>query len=127
MNSEQLEARIKELENQVKTLQTLQDIQEIKKLQKAYGYYLVNWMHEELIDCFSKSRNTVLEWPQGVFSGEDSAWRYFSKINKNKDPGFIHQMMQISGIVDVEPDGKTSGVTTTRAILDINQISYKSI
>jgi hypothetical protein len=106
MNIEELEERIKELESQVKSLQKLQDVEDIKKLQKAYGYYLINWMHEELIDCFSNSPDTILEWPQGTFLGKDGARRFFGNINKNKDPEFMHQMMQISGIVNVESDGK---------------------
>jgi hypothetical protein len=106
MNVEKLEERIQELESQIKSLQKLQEIEDIKKLQKAYGYYLMNWMHEELIDCFSHNPDTILEWPQGTFRGKDGARRFFGNINKNKDPEFMHQMMQISGIVNVESDGK---------------------
>jgi hypothetical protein len=105
MNVEELNDRIMVLESQVKNLQKLQDIEDIKKLQKAYGYYLMNWMHEELIDLFSNSPDTVLEWPPGTFFGKDGARRFFSNINKNKDPEFMHQMMQISGIVNIETDG----------------------
>ena len=105
MNVEELDERIKALESQVKSLQKLQDIEDIKKLQKAYGYYLINWMHEELIDCFSNSPDTILEWPPGTFFGKDGARRFFGNINKNKDPEFMHQMMQISGIVNIETDG----------------------
>ena len=106
MDMEKLEARIKELETQVKNLQKLQDIEEIKKLQKAYGYYLINWMHEELIDCFADSPDTTLEWPQGIFKGKAGVRRFFGNINKKEDPEFMHQMMQLSGIVNMEPDGR---------------------
>ena len=105
MNTEELEAKVKELEKKVEALQRLQDIEDIKKLQKAYGYYLMNWLHEELIDCFSTSPQTTLEWPQGTFIGADGPHRFFGNINTGKDPEFMHQMMQISGIVDIEPDG----------------------
>jgi len=108
VNTEELVAKVKELENQVKALQRLQDVEDIKKLQKAYGYYLMNWMHEELIDCFSTSPGTTLEWPQGTFIGEDSPRRFFGNINTGKDPEFMHQMMQLSGIVNVDPDGNTA-------------------
>lgn len=105
MNIIDMEAKIKELEKKVASLQRLQDIEDIKKLQKAYGYYLMNWLHEELIDCFSTSPQTTLEWPQGTFTGADGPRRFFGNINTKKDPEFMHQMMQISGIVDIEPDG----------------------
>jgi len=108
MSADALEARIKELETRVKNLQTLQDVEEIKKLQKAYGYYLFKWMHEEVIDCFAKSPETILEWPQGTFKGADGPRRFFGNINTNEDPEFMHQMMQISGIVNVDPDGMTA-------------------
>jgi hypothetical protein len=105
MNINELEAKMKELEKKLEALQRLQDIEDIKKLQKAYGYYLINWLHEELIDCFSTSPQTTLEWPQGIFNGADAPRRFFGNINTRKDPEFMHQMMQISGIVDIDPDG----------------------
>jgi len=108
MNIEELEAKLEKLEIQVESLQRLQDVEDIKKLQYAYGYYLMNWLHEELIDCFSTSPNTTLEWPQGSFIGADGPRRFFGNINTMKDPEFMHQMMQISGIVDIEPDGDTA-------------------
>ena len=37
MNTEELEARVKELGERVESLQRLQDIEDIKRLQKAYG------------------------------------------------------------------------------------------
>ncbi len=108
MNTEELEARMKELEKRIESLQRLQDIEDIKKLQKAYGYYLMNWLHEELIACFSTSPRTTLEWPQGTFTGPDGPRRFFGNINTKRDPEFMHQMMQISGIVDIGPDGNTA-------------------
>jgi hypothetical protein len=108
LNITELETRMTQLENQMKALQTLQDVEDIKKLQRAYGYYLINWMHEELIDCFADSPDTILEWPQGTFLGKAGARRFFGNINKKKDPEFMHQMMQLSGIVTVAPGGKTA-------------------
>ena len=107
-----VEERLQSIEKQVEALQDrvriLDDIEDIKRLQKAYGYYLMNWMHEELIDCFSNDADTALEWPQGTFLGEDGARRFFGNINTDKDPEFMHQMMQLSGIVTVESDGRTA-------------------
>ena len=60
MNVEALEARVKELENQ---LRTVQDIQEIEKLQRIYGYYLEHWMAKEIVDLFADGPDVGLEWP----------------------------------------------------------------
>lgn len=105
MSSKELEAKIESIEEQ---LRTLQDIESIRKLENAYGYYLINFMNQELIDCFSDRPDTTLEWPEGTFLGKDGVKQFFGNINKDMNPEFMHQMMQISGIIDVGPDGKTA-------------------
>jgi hypothetical protein len=106
MNLQEMETRIKELEKQV---QTLRDIEDIQRLQKSYGYYLEHWMYEEIIDLFSDSRDTVLSLMAGIFLGKQGVRRYFSSFKShNENPEFIHQIMQLSGIVDIAPDGKTA-------------------
>ena len=102
MTVEELEARVKELENQVRTLQ---DVEEIKKLQCAYGYYLEHWMGEEVADCFSDSPEASLSLYEGTWLGKEGIRRYFER-ERNTNPEFIHQVMQISPVIDVEPDGK---------------------
>ena len=105
MTLEELESKVEAME---KELTTLKDIEAIRKLENAYGYYLINFMNEELIDCFSDSPETTLEWPEGTFLGKDGVKRFFGYINKDNNPEFMHQMMQLSGIVTVEPDGRTA-------------------
>ena len=105
MEVEEMEAKIKALEDQVRNLQTLQDIEEIKKLQKAYGYYLEHWMAEEIIDLFSDGTDVTLDLSAGTFLGKEGVKRYFRHM-KEEDPEFLHQVMQLSGIVDVNPDGQ---------------------
>ncbi len=104
MNVKELEARIKNLEDQVKILQ---DIEEIKKLQRAYGYYLEHGMADDLLDLFSDSPEATLLIALGEFRGKESMNRFFSKMDRS-NPEFLHQVMQLSGIVDVAPDGKTA-------------------
>jgi hypothetical protein len=104
MQVEELEARIKTLENQ---LRTVQDIQEIEKLQRAYGYYLEHWMASEIIDLFSDGPDVALEWPEGKYLGKEGVKRYFEG-NERKDPEFLHQLIQLSPIITVDPDGKTA-------------------
>lgn len=106
MAANELEARVKLLEDQVKTLQTLLDIEKIQKLQRAYGYYLEHWMSEEVIDCFSDSPDVVLSLYEGAWLGKEGVRRYFTR--ENISPEFLHQVMQVSPIVDVEPDGRTA-------------------
>jgi hypothetical protein len=115
MSAEELEAMVRNLQEQVGTLQahvrTLQDIEEIKKLQRAYGHYLDNWMTDEVVDLFSDSPDTVLRIKAGEFRGKESIRRFFPPRGKDRGrriPGLLHQVMQLSPIVDVAPDGKTA-------------------
>jgi hypothetical protein len=63
-------------------------------------------MSQEVIDLFSDSPQISLHLAVGTFLGRTGIKRYF-KHNK-PDNEFLHQMMQLSGIVDVEPDGNTA-------------------
>ena len=115
MSVEELEAMVSNLQEQIGTLQvqvrTLQDIEEIKKLQRAYGHYLENWMTEEIVNLFSDSPDTVLLIAAGEFRGKEGVRRFFRPRGQEKGrrvPGFLHQVMQLSPIVDIAPDGKTA-------------------
>jgi hypothetical protein len=110
MNIEELEAQVKMLENKVRMLE---DIEAIKKLQRAYGFYLEHWMAENLIDLFSDSPEACLRIAAGEFRGKDAIRRFFRHGKEDtplekSDPEFLHQVMQLSGVVDVAPDGKTA-------------------
>jgi hypothetical protein len=108
MSVQELEAKIRILEDQLKSqgkmLRTLQDIEEIKKLQRAYGYYIEHWMAQEIIDLFSGGPDVSLTLAAGVYRGKEGVIGYFERL-KNTNPDFLHQVMQLSGIVDVDPDG----------------------
>ena len=106
MDAKQVEKRIKELEKKVSVLQ---DLEEIKRLQRSYGYYLEHWMYEEVIDCFSQSPDTVLNIMVGIFLGKEGIRRYFAgEKARGADPEMLHQIMQLSGVVDINADGKTA-------------------
>ena len=106
MDIKEMEARIKELEQKVSTIQ---DIEEINRLQKSYGYYLEHWMSEEIIDCFSDSAETELNIMVGIYLGKEGVKRYFTgEKDRSVNPEFLHQIMQLSGVVDIAPDGKTA-------------------
>ena len=104
MKLEELEARLKVLEKRV---QKLQDIEDIKTLQKSYGYYLEHWMADEIIDLFSDSPDVSLMLAAGTYLGKKSITNYFKRMSTTS-PEFMNQVMQLSGIVTVAPNGKTA-------------------
>jgi len=110
MTAKELEARVKALEEMVKSqaseITTLKDIEKIKNLQKTYGYFLEHWMAQDIIDLFSDGEDVSLTLGAGTFLGKAAVRRYF-EVNK-PDNEFFHQVMQLSGIVDIDPDGKTA-------------------
>ena len=104
MKLDELEARLKALE---KRTQNLEDIEDIKTLQKSYGYYIEHWMADEIIDLFSDSPDVSLTLAAGTYLGKKSIANYFKRMS-NPNPEFMHQVMQLSGIVTVAPNGKTA-------------------
>jgi hypothetical protein len=103
MNAKTMEARLKELEEKVRILQ---DIEEIKRLQKAYGFYLEHFMTDAIMDLFADGPDLVLNGAEGT---KDDLRKFFKNLSDlSQNPEFLHQAMQLSGIVDVSPDGKTA-------------------
>lgn len=106
--SEPLETKVKSLENEVtdlkNQLQVLRDIEDIKRLQCAYGYYLERWMGEEIIDCFSKSPEVSGTFVEGTYNGPEGIRAYFGKT-REQPPEFLHQVMQVSPVITVDPYG----------------------
>ena len=110
MNIEELEAKVRTLEDKIRTLE---DIEEIKKLQRAYGFYLEHWMAEDIIDLFADSPDATLLVAAGHYRGKENIRRFFHHGKEGVEinslgPDFLHQVMQLSGVVDVDPDGKTA-------------------
>jgi hypothetical protein len=113
---EELEERIKTLETKLKSLEgleakvrTLEDIEAIQKLQKAYGYYLEHMMVEDIVDLFADGEDVELWVTAGKFKGKDAISRLYHYIGDSfPSHEFLHQLMQLSGIVHVNPDGMTA-------------------
>lgn len=104
-----LEAKVKSLETLEAKVQTLEDIEAIQKLQKAYGYYLGHMMVEDIVDLFADGEESELWVTAGNFKGEDAISRLYHYIgNSFPSNEFLHQLMQLSGIVHVNPDGITA-------------------
>ncbi|MCX7911672.1 MAG: nuclear transport factor 2 family protein [Dehalococcoidales bacterium] len=113
MTAEEMEAKIRSLEEKLKSyekrLQLLEDIEAIKRLQKAYNYYVEHMMGQEIIDCFADSPDVCLDWLEGKYLGKEGVRRYFARAAKGENPpGFSHQLMPIAGLITVDPDGRTA-------------------
>ena len=106
--SDTVETKVKALEEEVvnlrKQLKVLQDVEDIKRLQCAYGYYLERWMSEEIIDCFSSSPEVSGTFVEGTYKGPEGIRKYFRKT-REQPPEFLHQVMQVSPVITVDPDG----------------------
>jgi hypothetical protein len=103
----ELEARITALEKQS---MITQDIEEIKKLQRIYGYYIEQGMRDEIVDLFADGPDVALYLAGlGTFTGKEGVGRYFkSDYKQTPDSEKLTQVMQLSGVVDVSPDGQTA-------------------
>ena len=96
MTIEELEARLRNLE----------DIEQIKKLQRAYSYYLEHWEGQHVVELFSDGPNVSVDIGKGVYKGQEGIKQFF--LMGKVPPEFLHVLMPISGIVDVDPGGKTA-------------------
>jgi hypothetical protein len=105
MPDKKLEARIKALEKKVGLLE---DVNEVKRLQRVYSYYVMHMMRDEIADCFADDPDVTLRWLEGTWKGKAGVNRYFGVGTDRPEPppGFLHQVMPISGVVDVDDDGK---------------------
>jgi hypothetical protein len=103
---------LKEMEAKIKALETkvglLEDVNEVKRLQRVYSYYVMHMMRDEIADCFADDPDVTLHWLEGTWKGKDGVNRYFGVGTDRPEPppGFLHQVMPIAGVVDVDPDGK---------------------
>jgi hypothetical protein len=105
MTTQELEDRVKALEEEVTHLK---DIEEIKKLQKIYGYYLERWQTDDIAELFSDTPDTSAEiGGNGVFIGKKSIRKFFARW-QNPDKNFLHVMTQVNDVVDLDEGGKTA-------------------
>jgi hypothetical protein len=121
LNPEELEAKVKILGDTVEKLKAritvTEDIEAIKKLQRAYSYYLEHWQEEELIGLFSHSPDVTVEVnASGLHKGWEGVKDYFRFQDhytayagaKKAPPEYLHILPSLSGIVDLDSDGKTA-------------------
>jgi hypothetical protein len=98
-------------------LQKLEDVESVKKLQRAYCYYLEHWQEEEILSLFSHSPEVSVELNEtGLYKGWDEVKKSFSfpvhytgySGEKTAPPEFLHLIMPIAGIVDIDQNGQTA-------------------
>jgi hypothetical protein len=118
MTTNELAAQVKSLKETVgkleKRITVTEDIEAIKKLQRAYGYYLEHWEEENLTALWSHRDDITLEINAG---GQYKGWEAIKKAFnfgdhytayggvKKAPPEYLHILMPLNGIIDVEPDG----------------------
>ena len=105
MNIEEITARLEALEKRVTVLD---DINEIKQLHRVYSYYVMYMMRDEIVDCFADHPDVALYWLEGTWLGKEGVKKYFGVDSDRPEPppDFVHQVMPIAGVVDVDPDGQ---------------------
>jgi hypothetical protein len=108
----QLAARLKVLEDKY---EKLQDVQDLEKLQRIYGYYIERGQLDEVADLFSTRPDVSLEMSGGLQVGIKNVRKMFSSATPfgvmkpgTKPEDYLHVTAPISGVVDVDPDGKTA-------------------
>ena len=115
-----LEAKVEALSKSIKKLekqaQAQADIEAIKKLQRSYGFYLEHWQEDEIVELFSRSPDVQLEINDtGCFKGWEAIRDsfnfadHYTAYGVKKAPGeFLHILMPLAGIVDLDKNGKTA-------------------
>jgi hypothetical protein len=106
---EAMEAHISHLEAR---LQQLESIEAIKKLQRAYGYYLDYKLWDEITELFANEGAVVEIGTNGVYHGKEHIRTFFHQDmgggRSGRLPGRLFNHLQLQGIVDVDPAGKTA-------------------
>jgi hypothetical protein len=109
---EQLAARLKVLEGKY---QKLQDKDDIEKLQRIYGYYIERGQLDDVADLFSTRPDVATDMSGRVQVGIESVRKNFSSATPfgvmkpgTKPADYLHITAPITGVVDVNPDGKTA-------------------
>lgn len=102
MDLEQLERRV----------QLMEDIQEIEHLQRIYGYYFDTHRWKDIVDLFSDNAESVEIVDHGLFLGKEGArkmyWEWIGGKGEQRPSWVQFIVMQIGGVVTVNPDGKTA-------------------
>jgi SnoaL-like domain len=107
-SNEALNAKITELEAKV---QMLEDTGQIERLQRIYGYYLDKKLWDEIIPLFTRDAQVEIGG-RGIYIGRASVGHLFKDVmgggKEGLEYGTLHNHMQLQGVVDVDPGGRTA-------------------
>ena len=107
-----------DLETLEKQVALMEDIQAVENLQRIYGYYFDTRQFDKIVDLFSENTSFVEIESHGRFMGKEGVKRmyFMDKVDRSKPlesqmswrPGVATAIMQLGGVVNVNPDGKTA-------------------
>ena len=116
MNSEELEKKVKSLEERIRIFEdleekvrTLEDIEQIKILQRAYGYYAGNMMPDDMADLFTEEGTFRLGGR--ICIGQKSIRNYLRRTMHKRPEDSTKKLdlhMQLQGVVHIEQGGQTA-------------------
>jgi SnoaL-like domain len=106
-----MEARLAELERQVRAAA---DVQAIERLQYQYGYYLDKCLYEEVVDLFAAEPE--VRFLRGIYRGREGIRRLFlGRFTKRwaggrNGPYYGHMLdhPQLQPVIHVAPDGRSA-------------------
>jgi hypothetical protein len=96
-----------------KRVTLLEDIQAIENLERIYGYYFDSHQYDKVVDLFSDNADSAEIESHGIFRGKEGVRRFYwdniGKKGQTMPPWLIRLLIiQIGGVVSVDPDGKTA-------------------
>lgn len=107
----EVEALRARLDASERRAQALEDVNAIEKLNRAYGYYVDKGLWDQVVDLFAEQSSVEIE-AGGVYLGKQGADRLFrQKFGQGRigfSDGRLFNHMQLQGIVDVAPDGRSA-------------------
>ena len=89
-------------------VQHLEDQHAVENLQRIYGFYTDKDMWDDAADLFANN-GTIEVGGHGVYVGKARVLAFLKTLGKEyPQEGKLFDQMQLQGIVDIAPDGKTA-------------------
>lgn len=99
MNTEELENKVRELEER---LCAMEDAEEIRKLHTDYIYCLSNWEFDKMAECFSEHAVEEGIYPGEIHEGKEAIKQMFERMAQEPPQKGGHMLIQ--PVIDVTGD-----------------------